>query len=245
VNNSPRGKENFAMAYEDFLALIKKRRSIRSFKTDPVPDEYVHRIIEAARYAPSGANSQPWEFIVLKDQEIKDRIVGIVSELGECSRKVELTREKDLRFSALTGPVREPGYKNAPVYIILCGDPRTKEAYPLLTTLTRGDSHFTSSLASAFLYMALAATTLGLGTQWVSATGNPLVKPLLKELLEIHQKLDIYDMLVVGYPASQPKERFVRDRGEMVHYGRYNKDKYRSDEEIRDFIVRLRKGVLF
>jgi 5,6-dimethylbenzimidazole synthase len=242
MNKSLKGKERFDMAYEDFLALVKKRRSIRSFKTDPVPDEYVSKIIEAARYAPSGANSQPWEFIVVKDQAIKDRIVSIIGEQGEYSRRVELTREKDLRFSALIGPAREPGYKNAPVYIILCGDPRTKEAYPLLTTLTRGDSHFTSSLASAFLYMALAATTLGLGTQWVSATGNPFVKPLLKELLEIPQKLDIYDMLVVGYPAAQPKERFVRDRAEMVHYGRYNKDKYRSDEEIRDFIVRLRRG---
>jgi nitroreductase len=242
MNRTLEVKEEFAMDYEDFLDLVKKRRSIRGFRTDPVPDEYVDKIIEAARYAPSGANSQPWEFIVVKDQEIKDRIVGIVSEQSECSRKVELTREKDLRFSALTGPVREPAYKNAPVYIILCGDPRTKEAYPLLTTLTRGDSHFTSSLASAFLYMALAAATLGLGSQWVSATGNPFVKPLLKELLEIPQKLDIYDMLVVGYPASQPKERFVRERAEMVHYSRYNKDKYRSDEEIRDFIVRLRKG---
>jgi nitroreductase len=235
-------KEEFAMDYEVFLDLVRKRRSIRNFRTDPVPDEYVNKIIEAARYAPSGANSQPWEFIVVKDQAIKDRIVGIVSEQGEYSRKIELTREKDLRFSTLTGPVREPGYKNAPVYIILCGDPRTKEAYPLLTTLTRGDSHFISSLASAFLCMTLAATTLGLGSQWVSATGNPFVKPLLKELLEIPHKLDIYDMLVVGYPASQPKERFVRDRAEMVHDGRYNKDKYRSDEQIRDFIVRLRKG---
>jgi len=230
------------MAYEDFLALVKKRRSIRSFKTDPVPDEYVSKIIEAARYAPSGANSQPWEFIVVKDQEIKDRIVGIVSEQGGYSRRVELTREKDLRFSSLTGPVREPGYKNAPVYIILCGDPRTKEAYPLLTTLTRGDSHFISSLASAFLYMTLAATALGLGSQWVSATGSPFVKPLLKQLLAIPHKLDIYDMLALGYAASQPKERFVRERNELVHYDRYDQAKYREDDEIRSFIGRLRRG---
>jgi nitroreductase len=123
------------MDYEDFLDLVKKRRSIRSFRTDPVPDEYVNKIIEAARYAPSGANSQPWEFIVVKDQEIKDRIAGIVSGQSEYSRKVELTREKDLRFSTLTGPVREPAYKNAPVYVILCS-PRlhvvTRISHPAL-----------------------------------------------------------------------------------------------------------------
>jgi nitroreductase len=230
------------MDYENFLKLVKTRRSIRSFKTDPIPDEYVERIIEAARWAPSGANSQPWEFIVIKDKEIKDKIVEIVNEHREHSRKVELTREKDLRFPAVLSSVREPGYKNAPVFIILCGDPRTKEAYPLLTMLTRGDSHFVSGLASAFLHMALAATTLGLGSQWVSATGNPFAKCLLKELLGIPQKLEIYDMMALGYPAHQPKERFVRERVGMVHDGRYDQAKYRSDEEIKEFIVALRKG---
>lgn len=230
------------MDYEGFLKLVKTRRSTRSFKADSISDEYVEKVIEAARWAPSGANSQPWEFIIVKDKQIKDRIVDIVNEQSEYSRKVELTREEDLRFPGVSGPVREPGYKNAPVFIMLCGDPRTKEAYPLLTLLTRGDSHFTSGLASAFLYMTLAATTLGLGSQWVSATGNPFVKSLLRALLEIPQNLEIYDMLVLGYPASQPKSRFVRERAEIVHHGRYDKAKYRSDEEIRNFIIDLRKG---
>jgi 5,6-dimethylbenzimidazole synthase len=197
------------MDYEGFLKLVKTRRSIRSFKAEPIPDEYVERIIEVARWAPSGANSQPWEFIIVKDKEIKDKIIDIVNEHSEFSRKVELTREEHLRFPAITGPVREPGFKNAPVFIILCGDPRTKEAYPLLTMLTRGDSHFTSSLASAFLYMTLAATALGLGSQWVSATGNPFVKCLLRGLLEIPEKLEIYDMLVLGYPTYEPKPRLL------------------------------------
>ena len=230
------------MNYQDFLSLVKTRRSTRRFKADPIPDEDLEKIIEAARWAPSGANSQPWEFIVVKDKEIKDRIVDIVNEHSEYTRKVELTREEDLRFASISRPVPGPGYKNAPVFIILCGDPRTKEAYPLLTLLTRGDSHFVSGLASAFLYMALAATTLGLGSQWVSATGDPFVKCLLKELLGIPQKLEIYDMLALGYPAYQPKERLVRERAEMVHHGRYDKSKYRSDERIKDFIVGLRKG---
>ena len=54
------------MDYDSFLDLVKKRRSTHAFKPDPVPDEYVDKIIEAARWAPSGANSQPWEFIVVK-----------------------------------------------------------------------------------------------------------------------------------------------------------------------------------
>ena len=230
------------MDYESFLKLVKTRRSIRSFKPDPIPEEYVERIIEAARFAPSGANSQPWEFIVIKDKETKDKIAALVVEQAEPGRKVEAARDEDLRFPGTQVPMREPDYKNAPVFILLCGDPRTKEAYLLFTTLTRGDSHFTSGLASAFLFMTLAATVLGLGSQWVSATGGPLVKPLLKQLLDIPHGLDIYDMLVIGYSASQPNERFLRERAEMIHYDRFDKARYRSDKQMRDYIVRLRKG---
>jgi len=82
------------MDYEEFLKLVKTRRSIRSFKPDSIPDEYVERIVEAARWAPSGANSQPWEFIVVKDKQIKDRIVDIVNEHSEYTRKVSLPEKR-------------------------------------------------------------------------------------------------------------------------------------------------------
>ena len=68
------------MNYESLLELVKNRRSIRRFKPDPIPDEYVDKIIEAARWAPSGFNSQPWEFVVVKKQELKDRIVQLIDE---------------------------------------------------------------------------------------------------------------------------------------------------------------------
>ena len=229
------------MNYQDFLSLVKTRRSTRRFKADPIPDEDVEKIIEAARWAPSGANSQPWEFIVIKDKATKDKIVDIIKEHSEYGRKVELTRAEDLRWPSAARPVGEPGFKDVPVFIILCGDPRTRESYPLLTLLTRGDSHFASALASAFLYMTLAATTLGLGSQWMSATGHPFVMCLLKELLGIPDKLVIYDTMAVGYPADQPKPRLVRARADIVHDGRYDKTRYRSDEQVKDFIISLRK----
>jgi len=229
------------MNYDDFLKLIKSRRSIRSFKTDPIPDEYVEKIIEAARWAPSGANSQPWEFVVIKDKIVKDRIVEIIRDYAEYTKKIELTREENLRFSSVINVFHEPGYKNAPVFIVVCGDPRTKEAYPLLTMLTRGDSHFTSSLANTYLYMALAATSLGLGSQWVSATGSPYVKCLIKELLEIPESLEIYDMMALGYPAHQPGARFVKEARDLVHYERYDRKRFKTDEDIKNFIIFLRK----
>ncbi len=230
------------MEYQDFLELVKRRRSIRRFKKDPVPEEYVEKVLEATRFAPSGANSQPWEFVVLTDKEIKDKIVGMVKEHHQCSRRAEITREEDLRHPSVNRPADDPGFKDAPVFIILCGDPRTREAYPLMAALSNGDSIFASSLASAFLYMHLAATTLGLGSQWVSATSHPFVQCLLKELLAIPQRFEIYDMMALGYPGHQPGPRLVRERDEMVHNERFRHGKYRDDAGVKDFIVRLHKS---
>ncbi len=222
------------MDYDSLLELVKKRRSIRKFKPEPIPDEYVDRIIEVARWSPSGANSQPWEFIVIKKQELKDRIIELISEHNTLTHKMELAREPELRFKSSPA-----GYVRAPVFIILCGDTRTKEAYPLGTVWQRGSSVFTSSLASAFLYMTLAATTLGLGAQWVSAIATPYVQSFTKDLLKIPKELEIYDMLAVGYPGYEPGPRPMRAKEETVHYNYYDKAKYHTEQEIKEFIVKL------
>jgi nitroreductase len=63
----------------DFYEVIKKRKSIRQYKSDPIPDDVLSRILDAGRIAPSAKNIQPWRFIVVKDPEVKRKI-------GEASR---------------------------------------------------------------------------------------------------------------------------------------------------------------
>jgi nitroreductase len=224
------------MNYDDLLSLVQKRRSIRKLKPEPIPNDYVDKIIEVARWSPSGANSQPWEFIVVKKQELKDRIVELVNEHSAFMRKIEAVREPELRFKWVAA-----GYVRAPVFIILCGDPRTKDAYPLMTVAERGSSHFTSSLASCFLYMNLAASSLGLGTQWVSAIAHHYVQTLTKDLLKVPRELEFYDMMAVGYPDMEPRPRLLRARQDMIHYDCFDQQKFRTDQQTKDFIARLRR----
>ncbi|HEX9901745.1 MAG TPA: nitroreductase family protein [Acidobacteriota bacterium] len=56
------------------LEAIRKRKSIRKYKPDPVPDEVLGRVLEAARLAPSGKNLQPWKFIIVRSAETKERL---------------------------------------------------------------------------------------------------------------------------------------------------------------------------
>jgi nitroreductase len=229
------------MEYQEFLKLVQQRRSLRAFTADPVSDEAVAQVIEAARWAPSGTNSQPWEFVVVRDSEMKHRIAGFVKTLMYLAHDVELTRPEDLQWPSAARPVSDPGWKDAPVLIVVCGDQRTEKSYPLFAQLTRRESIFASSLASAFLCMALAATSLELGSQWASATSHPLVMPLIKEALGIPDDFFIYDTMALGHPAAQPKPRIVRAAADMTHHERYEQAKYRTDAQVRDFLVSLRK----
>jgi len=227
--------------YQELLALLKERRSIRAFTDEPVPDEAVEKILEAARWAPSGANSQPWEFIVIREQTTKDRMAAIVRDQMELAHKAEMTRAPEMRWPSAERPVTaDPGWKDAPVLILVCGDPRVNKSFPLLTYIERSPSHFASGLSGAFLYMTLAATSLGLGCHWVSQVGHGYPSAALKGLLGIPEDYVLYDMLAIGHPAMEPNPRLVRSLDEITHRERYDKTKYRDDARIRDYLISLR-----
>ncbi|WP_372713874.1 nitroreductase family protein, partial [Ilyobacter sp.] len=75
-------------------------------------------------------------------------------------------------------------------------------------------------LASAFMSMQLAATSLGLASMWVSAFRNPKVEKKTKELLGIPEYLEIFEMMAVGYTDMNPSPKKVKDLSEVIHYNR-------------------------
>ena len=226
------------MDYDGLLDLFKKRRSVRRLKPDPIPDEVIDKVIEAGRWAPSGANSQPWEFLIIKKKELKEQIMALANADREANLRLEETRPPELRHPQRQGP----NVAEAPVFIMLLGDERTEDTYPLVAKVNHGRETFISSLADAFLYMHLAAASLGLGSRWVSTVNRPYLQPIIKKMLNIPQHLEIYDMMVLGYPMAQPSPRSVRPREEMVHRDSYDLAKHRSDEQVSQFIIGLRRS---
>jgi nicotinate-nucleotide--dimethylbenzimidazole phosphoribosyltransferase len=135
--------------------LAADRRSIRGYdKTRDVPAEMVRQILECARWAPSGGNGQPWEFIIIRDESTRHKIADIFLKQQEHKKEMEMAVKGDAK---MTGD----GFRHAPVHIIILGDPRVKETYPVRTMLDKADSHFYTGLASATLLIHLAATSLG------------------------------------------------------------------------------------
>jgi FMN reductase (NADPH) len=241
--------EGVIMDYASFLELAKNRRSIRRFQPDPIPDEYVDKIIEAARWAPSGFNSQPWEFVVVKDKKLKDDVMRIIRPPRPAGAsgfsKLEDMCEPWMRVKRQPWLDPEMEYQNAPVVILLFGDTRTQVGLPMVA---RCDPHirqsiYNSSLASAFLYMHLAATTLGLASQWVSVVASPYNHCLLKNLLHIPTEVEVYDMMALGYPAYKSRPKLMRPLEKMVHRDYFDEEDFRTDAEVRDFIKKTRAWV--
>jgi len=231
------------MDYDHLLELVKKRRSIRRFKPDPIPEDTIHQIIEVARWAPSGFNMQPWEFVMVRNPELKEEIVKLVNDYRRTYYpRMEETRESWQKISMRLEQKGPLDWSQAPVFIVLFGDTRVQKGLPMAVRYDarKCQSIFTSSLAGAFIYMHLAAASLGLASQWVSAVQVPIVHCLLKNLLGIPEFLEIYDMMAVGYPAAKPRPKFMRPLESVIHFDHCTQEDFRTDAKTWDFIKRTR-----
>ena len=164
------------MQYEEFLELVKGRRTLRAIKPDPIPDELVDKLTEAARWAPTGFNMQPLEMLVVKDLSLRTGIKQIVDDYKNSDFfALEATREE---WQGSPWSIETHGRWDcplAPVNILVMGDTRRRVGLPMAARYAKqkGDSIFESSLSNAFMYMWLAAHSLGLAAQPVSGVKYP------------------------------------------------------------------------
>jgi len=193
---------------EEFLNIIYTRKSIRKYQETDVPDELLEKILEAARWAPSGENAQPWRFIIIRDKQ-KRQILGEIAGNSSARRfraeylsKRMQQRLKDFSSEEsrrrvyrklLTGEVSR-FIKDAPVLIAVVGK------------LEAWDTPY--DVSAAIENMLLAAHALGLGACWlVAPTIDIRDETKVKELLKIPDEYTLYAIVSIGYPAESPRPR--------------------------------------
>ena len=158
------------MKIADLRLLMEQRRSIRGYDENrEVSEDAIDTILGCAAWAPSGGNGQPWEFIVVRDKETRHRIADYYM------KQMEQKREMDLAVRG-TAKMTGDGFRHAPVHIVILGDPRVKDSYPIRTKLEKAESHFITGLANATLLIHLAAVSMGLASQYVSDANSPYWK---------------------------------------------------------------------
>lgn len=218
---------------DELRQLTTQRRSIRGYdESREVSHEAVLAILDCARWAPSGGNGQPWEFLIVRDRTTRHKIADIYL------KQLEPKREMDLAVRG-TAKMTGDGFRHAPVHLIVLGDPRVKESYPIRTKLEKAESHFITGLANATLLIHLAAASLGLASQYVSDANSPYMETLLKALLKIPEPLRIYHLVPIGYAKGNFVTPPRRELGEIVHHEQYGMSRYRDDAAMERFINTL------
>ena len=231
------------MKYEDFLKLLKHRRSIRKFKPDPVPDEYITKILEAARYAMSGANSQPWQFLVIKDPKVKEKVYNAYLECHDYVYHLEQQRIQEYRLPAfdITPEERQKsvgmigGWKDAAVYLALLMDRRKQWGSVLVAN--QSGRVFPLTMGHCSMVIHLAAAALGLGTQRVDFG----FQQPFREILGYPEPVELDVIIPIGYRAYEPGPPHRLPLDELVHYDKYDMSKHLRNEDFLKYLKRIRR----
>jgi nitroreductase len=197
------------MDYEGFIEIVRSRRSIRSYKPDPVDDEIIEKIVEAGKWAPSGNNTQPLEIVAVKKKSLVEQIEELTKQ--NCEPKLGQ-------------------HFGAPAMLVVLGDPRLCDAYP--KGFVR-EEILHASLSAAIENMLLASTAIGLGGS-IWKTVSPSAGIMIKELLGIPQLYVLKALLPLGYPKGNvvpPSKREV-----AIHENRFEISKLKDEKEISDIM---------
>lgn len=169
----------------DLFEAIKHRRSTRAYTKENVSEEEIEKLIEAAGWAPSAGNIQPWEFIIVRDVKTKQKLAAAALD--------------------------QIFIEEAPVVIVVCAD----EAQSSQGYGNRGATLYCiQDTAAAIENILLAAHALGLGTCWVGAFREDLVKKALNAPMNVRPVA----IVPVGYAAEKPNAPMKKSLNEIVHY---------------------------
>ena len=184
---------------------IEKRRSIRKYKDEPIPEDVMNRLLEAARLAPSSSNTQSWKFKVITDLETRKKL----KELALGQKFVE----EAPAVIACCVDFNAFGERGKEVLKLVMSGAVRPTMSQIMQTVRRGKGSGTDTervvvngivnVSIATEHIALAATELGLGTCWVRAFDAVGVE----KLLALPDGVSIVCLMPVGYPAQDPPPR--------------------------------------
>lgn len=195
----------------DLHAFLRTRRSIRRFKTDPVPDSVLKDILLTATFAPSAHHRQPWRFVVLTESADKHHLANSMAvEFRHDLEKDNLPIEKiDLRVNKSRERIT-----SSPVVIILCVDMSEMDSYPDEARKKAEHLIATQSSANAGMQLLLAAHAEGLGGVWVC---SPMfAQETVQNALNISKDWEPQAMFLIGYPMEIPPLRERKPIKEVV-----------------------------
>ena len=182
--------------------LLRSRRSVRSFRPDPIEPALVQGLLEAARWAPSPHNRQPWRFVVLQKAASRQRLAQAMGERLRLERLADGTDPQAVEADVSRSYARITG---APLAVLLCMSLEQMDRYPDARRSRAERRMAVQGVAMAGQNLLLAAHAAGLGGCWICA---PLFAPeVVRQVLKLPEDWDPQGLVVLGWPAESPPER--------------------------------------
>ena len=174
------------------MELIEKRRSIRKYRDAPVDNDLILKLIRSASLAPSGSNTQPWHFIIVDNDDLKEKIAKV-------------SHNQNWMLSA-------------PVFIICVADIRSRIKDEENISLDENSASFElkqiiRDTAISIQQLVLEAVDNGLGTCWVAWYKQNELRPILG----IPDDKFVVGIVTVGYADESPKQRPRKNIEELIH----------------------------
>jgi len=177
---------------------IKNRRSIRQQKSDPIDDETLQTVLDAARWAPSWRNTQCWRFVVVRDSKIKAEIANSL---------YKIKRDDTMHENAAAKAIIQ-----APVLIVVCAEMGKSGCRPDGTPTTDKGDWYMFDVALAMQNLVLAAHALGLGTVIVGAFDAPKTA----KILGVPNGYSVVAMTPLGVPEQEGRVTPRKELSEIV-----------------------------
>jgi len=182
--------------------VFQKRRSVRAFRPDSIPQKDIIQIINAARMAPTSGNQQPWKFLIIRDKKMVNRMMEAC--VSEAITRFDPTNKTETK-EQYTTRVRErlsKGYFSAPVFIVILTD--NFSTYP-------DYNHWDGPLAAG--YLMLAARALGYGTVFIT---DAISEKVTTDVLQIPDKYTRVCITPLGIPVEWPATPEKKDLKEFI-----------------------------
>jgi nitroreductase len=184
---------------------IEQRRSIRRFKPDPIPDEQIMALLDAARLAPSGSNAQPWRFKIVKDQRTKEKLAQAAYDQAFIAGApvvvvccADITGYLDGTVSGIQDLGKIKAVEERIMKIILDRVDQMKSV-----KAEEIGQRIALNVAIAIEHMILRALDFGLGSCWVRLIHEQMVK----DIFGWGENIFVVALLPIGYPAESPPSR--------------------------------------
>jgi nitroreductase len=245
AEHAPARKDEFnnVARYQALMEVVRTRMTNRAFASYEVPKEHFEMILEAARHAPSGANAQPWHYIIVTDPAMKVRI-------GEFFVQEQQRRAK-LKMKFPTPNYN--GMKTAPGLIVIAADFRFIKAFPVLNDGSETDRLYKQnaerillqSVAASTMSAHLAAAALGYAVWWVTAIGQEEIQREIKPLLGVPPELSVIDIMCFGPPLKPSYKRWKKSLDQIMNWDRFNPKNFMNDAQIDLWIKNTRHKVMY